>query len=225
MKHGVILFLLLALFSCNKAELERLQKSNTELAGKLQAQSEQLSVAAEKAARFDFLKQQLTGVTASIETTAGTIDIRFFAEKAPLTAYSFVTRAEAGFFNGLKFHRVMKNFMIQGGDPNSRDNNPSDDGQGGPLVAQPHEFNDVKHVRGVLSTARPPSKASGAGSQFFIMHGEALYLDNEYTAFGEVTKGMDVVDKIANKPNRPNTPRQQNYPVKPVVIKRIIVRR
>lgn len=219
----ICLFIAVLLFSsCNKAELERLEKVNAELSEKYQSQTARLKAAEQLEAKINFIKNNLKSVTASIVTDAGNIDLRFFPEKAPLTVYSFIVRAEAGYYNGTKFHRVMPNFMIQGGDANSKDNNVSDDGRGAPLAMQPHEFNDIKHVRGVLSTARNPNINLGAGSQFFIMHGEALYLDKQYTAFGEVRKGMDVVDKIATAKRRS---KPLNYPVKPIVIKQIIVRR
>ena len=152
----------------------------------------------------------------------GDIEVKFFPEKAPLHVFAFVTRAEAGFYNGTQFHRVIPGFMIQGGDPKSRDNDPFDDGTGGPIAMLPHEFNDIKHVPGILSTARVPDVSVGAGSQFFIMHGTSPNLDGQYTAFGQVTKGMDVVDEIAKARTMQNPP---NHPVKPIRIRKIEVYR
>ena len=88
--------------------------------------------------------------------------------------------------------------MIQGGDPNTKTSDKSSYGQGGPIAMIPHEFNEKSHKRGILSTARVGDVNVGAGSQFFIMHGDNPGLDRQYTVFGEVTKGMEVVDKIAD---------------------------
>ena len=140
--------------------------------------------------------------TAHIETTLGPIDVIFFPKDAPQTVNSFIFLAKQGFYNGVIFHRVIPGFMIQGGDPTGT-------GTGGPGYTLPAEFNSNKHVRGILSMART-SDPNSAGSQFFIMHGDAPYLDGQYTAFGKVTSGMDTVDKIATLPtganDRPNDP-------------------
>ncbi|RMI20092.1 MAG: peptidylprolyl isomerase, partial [Calditrichaeota bacterium] len=183
--------------------------------------------------RLRFLARQLKGVKARIKTNYGDIELELFPDKAPLHCFAFVTRAESGFYDNTQFHRVIPGFMIQGGDPNSRDKDPYNDGMGGPLVNIPHEFNDTKHVPGVLSTARVSDPNVGAGCQFFIMHGEAPHLDGQYTAFGRVTKGMEVVDRIANvqtyrKSGRPLQGREKalaDHPVKPVIIKTIEVYR
>jgi cyclophilin family peptidyl-prolyl cis-trans isomerase len=140
--------------------------------------------------------------TAHMETSLGPIDLIFFPKDAPQTVNSFVFLAKQGFYNGVIFHRVIPGFMIQGGDPTGT-------GTGGPGYQLPAEFNSHKHVRGTLSMARS-SDPNSAGSQFFIMHGDAPFLDGQYTAFGQVTSGMDVVDKIVNLPrnssDRPNDP-------------------
>ena len=146
--------------------------------------------------------------TATIDTSEGKIVAQLFPDKAPQTVNSFVFLAKEGFYDGLTFHRVIKNFMIQGGDPEGS-------GRGGPGYKLKAEFNDTKHVPGVLSMARTNDPTS-AGSQFFIMHGTAPNLDNKYTAFGKVTEGMDVVDKIANTETGDN-----DRPVKPVTINSI----
>ena len=131
-----------------------------------------------------------------------------YPEVAPNTVNNFLSLVQKGFYNGVVFHRVIKGFMIQGGDPNGV-------GVGGPGYCIKGEFsangfeNDLKHTRGVLSMARTQMPDS-AGSQFFIMHADADYLDGQYAAFGKVTEGMDVVDEIASattdfrdKPLRP----------------------
>lgn len=170
--------------------------------------------------RFGFLAQKIRGVKARIKTNFGDIETEFFPEKAPIHCFNFITRAESGFYDGTTFHRVIKNFMIQGGDPLSKDDNPANDGGGGPIVSIPHEFNDIKHTKGILSMARQSDQRAGAGSQFFIMHGTNPGLDGQYTVFGKVTKGLGVVDKIAATKTSGG-----DRPVKNVVIETIEVYR
>ena len=129
----------------------------------------------------------------------GVITAELLPEFAPNTVANFVNLVESGFYNGLIFHRVIPGFMIQGGDPNGT-------GMGGPGYSIKGEFarngyreNTLRHTRGVLSMARSMMPNS-AGSQFFIMHANAPHLDGDYAAFGKVTDGMDVVDRIANTP-------------------------
>ena len=115
---------------------------------------------------------------------------------APQTVANFQELAAAGFYDGVSFHRVIAGFMVQTGDPNTRDDVPDDDGQGGPGYTIPDEHSDAPHVRGVVSmanTGRPDS----AGSQFFIVQRDRQSLDRQYTVFGRVVAGMDVVDAIA----------------------------
>jgi peptidyl-prolyl cis-trans isomerase B (cyclophilin B) len=141
---------------------------------------------------------------AVMETSKGTMVIEFWEKDAPQTVANFKKLARQGFFDGTGFHRIIKNFMIQGGDPLSK--NPADPnlGTGDPGYKIPDEFNSHKHVPGVLSMAHGGAPNSG-GSQFFVMQGKpAPFLDGKYTAFGHVIQGMDVVDKIANTPCGPN---------------------
>jgi peptidyl-prolyl cis-trans isomerase B (cyclophilin B) len=119
----------------------------------------------------------------------GEIQIELFPEDAPKTVESFVTLSKKGFYNGLTFHRVVKGFVVQGGDPKG-------DGTGGPGYTLKAEFNERKHVRGTVAMARSAHPDS-AGSQFYICFAPAPHLDRQYTIFGQVVKGMDVVDKIA----------------------------
>jgi peptidyl-prolyl cis-trans isomerase B (cyclophilin B) len=140
---------------------------------------------------------------ATISTKFGKIVIQFFPDVAPIHVKNFITLAEAGFYNGTPFHRVIPDFMIQGGDPQGN-------GTGGPGYTIPAEFTDKKrHTRGVLSMARAADPNS-AGSQFFIVVKDSFFLDRQYTIFGEVVEGMDVADKIVNVPrnaqDRPNEP-------------------
>ncbi|MCX5729603.1 MAG: peptidylprolyl isomerase [Nitrospirae bacterium] len=128
------------------------------------------------------------------------MDIVFFPEKAPKHVENFIALAKSGFYNGTIFHRVIPGFMIQGGDPNTKDlNKPETYGQGGPSQRLKAEFNDIPHRRGILSMART-SDPNSAGSQFFIVVKDSNFLDGQYTAFGEVVKGMEVVDKIVSLP-------------------------
>jgi peptidyl-prolyl cis-trans isomerase B (cyclophilin B) len=140
---------------------------------------------------------------AIIKTKFGEIDVKFFPDVAPGHVENFVKLAKSGFYNGTTFHRVIPGFMIQGGDPNTK--NPAkkaEYGSGGPGYTIKAEFNDQPHKRGILSMARTNDPDS-AGSQFFICVENSPFLDGKYTAFGEVVKGMGVADKIVNLPRDP----------------------
>jgi cyclophilin family peptidyl-prolyl cis-trans isomerase len=136
---------------------------------------------------------------AVIETTKGTIEIIFMDDKAPGHVKNFKDLANKRFYDGTTFHRVIPGFMIQGGDPNSKSPDKSTHGMGGPGYSIKAEFNDVSHKRGIVSMARS-SNPDSAGSQFYIVVKESTFLDGQYTVFGKVTKGMDVVDQIVNAP-------------------------
>ena len=154
------------------------------------------------------MANKLQGVTAVIDTTAGPMTLAFFPDKAPGHVENFIKLAEKGFYNDTIFHRVIKGFMIQGGCPEGT-------GTGGPGYKVKAEFNDTPHVRGVLSMARSQDPNS-AGSQFFICHGEARFLDKQYTAFGKLVAGEDTLDKIATAPVKPGG--ESSSPIKPVKI-------
>jgi peptidyl-prolyl cis-trans isomerase B (cyclophilin B) len=144
-----------------------------------------------------------TNEVAVITTTEGEMVIEFWPEVAPKTVENFKTLANKGFYDGTCFHRVIKGFMIQGGDPLTKD--PSKENQwgtGGPGYQIKAEFNDRSHVRGVISMARSNDPDS-AGSQFFICHGAPTFLDHQYTAFGKLIKGDDVLEKIGTTPTHP----------------------
>lgn len=218
---SVLALISLFLIQCsNSEELEQLKRAEQALRTEYNEMKSQIDILQKDKIKMDFLSKQLEGVKARVETTEGTISLEFYPEKAPIHVFNFITRAESGFYNGSTFHRVIEGFMIQGGDPFSKDNNPNNDGQGGPIANIPHEFNDIKHVPGILSMARISNVNAGAGSQFFIMHGTSPNLDGQYTAFGKVTEGMDVVNKIATtkKNNR-------DRPLKDITIKNIQVMR
>ena len=146
---------------------------------------------------------------AELHTSAGEIDIRFYPDAAPNHVKNFIDLAEKGFYNGTKFHRVIRGFMIQGGDPNTNSGNPYTWVTGGSGKNVAAKFNSIHHARGVVSMARS-NDPNSASSQFFICVADAGSLDNQSTAFGKVTKGMEVADKIVNAPrgagDRPNNP-------------------
>ncbi len=144
-----------------------------------------------------------TNEVAVITTTEGTMVIEFWPDVAPKTVENFKTLANKGFYDGTCFHRVIKDFMIQGGDPLTKDPAKEDLwGTGGPGYQIKAEFNDHSHVRGVISMARSNNPDS-AGSQFFICHGNPTFLDHQYTAFGKLIKGDEVLEKIATTPTHP----------------------
>ena len=147
---------------------------------------------------------------AIVTTKFGEMELVFFPQLAPKHVESFLNLAKKGFYNGTIFHRVIPGFMIQGGDPNTKDpSKPKTYGMGGPGYTLPAEFNRIPHERGIVSAARSADPDS-AGSQFFIMVGKAPSLDGQYTVFGEVVKGMEVADKIVNQPrDRRDNPLQR----------------
>jgi peptidyl-prolyl cis-trans isomerase B (cyclophilin B) len=136
--------------------------------------------------------------TAVIKTIHGDLVVAFWPETAPKTVENFKTLAKKGFYDGTAFHRVVKGFMIQGGDPLSKTDDPAV-GTGGPGHKVKAEFSERPHKRGVLSMARS-SHPDSAGSQFFICLADARFLDRQYTAFGEVISGDDVLEKIGSTP-------------------------
>ncbi len=148
-------------------------------------------------------KSEGTSPKVVISTKFGDIELKLFPDRAPLHVENFVKLAKSGFYDGTIFHRVIPGFMIQGGDPTTKD--PSQKhryGTGGPGHTVKAEFNDTPHKRGILSMARAQDPNS-AGSQFFIVVEDSRFLDNKYTAFGEVTKGIGVADKIVKQPKDP----------------------
>jgi len=156
-----------------------------------------------------------TNNTATIETTQGPIKIEFYPDVAPNHVKNFQDLASKGFYDGVVFHRIVPGFVIQAGDPNTKNGNSSNDtwGTGGPGYTINQEFNNIPHERGILSMART-NDPNSAGSQFFIVLNDSKFLDNQYTVFGKVTEGLEIVDKIANsttnamdQPEDPNSAR------------------
>jgi len=135
--------------------------------------------------------------TASIETSFGKISFKLISELAPETVRNFEKLTKDGFYDGTLFHRIIPGFMIQGGDPNTKTDNKGSWGTGGPGYNIKAEFSSRSHLRGMVSMARSQDPDS-AGSQFFIVTADSTFLDRQYTVFGEMTEGLDVVDKIVN---------------------------
>ena len=158
---------------------------------------------------------------AVIKTNEGEMVVKFWTDAAPNTIENFKKLARQGFYDGTIFHRIVKGFMIQGGDPNSKDTaKESSFGQGGPGYEIKAEFNNHSHDRGVLSMARGPDPDS-AGSQFFICLAPVRRLDGQYTTFGKLIKGGDVLEKIGNTPVERNTQGEMSKPTKRVVIESV----
>jgi peptidyl-prolyl cis-trans isomerase B (cyclophilin B) len=143
--------------------------------------------------------KKMADTTAVIETKLGNLELKLFPDLAPNHVKNFIDLAKKGFYDGTIFHRVIPGFMIQGGDPNTKNSDRSTHGMGGPGYAVKAEFSDKPHKRGTLSMARAADPNS-AGSQFFICVAAASFLDKQYTAFGEVVSGMEVADKIVSAP-------------------------
>ena len=156
---------------------------------------------------------------AVLETNLGKIVLRFFDDKAPNHVANFKKLARQGYFDGTKFHRVIPGFMIQGGDPNSKSPDRSIHGTGGPGYKINQEFNDTPHDRGILSAARS-SDPNSAGSQFFLMHARSPHLDRQYTAYGEMIEGIEVVDKIVALPR---DGRDNPHPANPAIIEKVTI--
>ena len=157
------------------------------------------------------------GDIAVIETKFGVIKFKFFPDIAPKHCAVFKTLANSGFYNGVLFHRLIPGFVIQGGDILSRDANPNNDGTGNPGLRVPAEFSGKSHKRGIISAARRGNDINSASTQFFICHGDAISLDGQYSVFGEVIEGMDVVDKIVH------VPAQNDRPIEEVMMLRVRV--
>ncbi len=158
--------------------------------------------------------------TAVIKTAYGEMTLSFWPDVAPKTVENFKKLVRDGFYDGTAFHRVIKGFMIQGGCPNTREGASGQPGTGGPGYKIKAEFNAKPHVRGVISMARSAHPDS-AGSQFFICHGDARFLDRQYTAFGELASGEDVLDRIAAVPTADRGSGEKSTPAERIAIESI----
>ena len=159
---------------------------------------------------------------AIIKTSLGDIEVSFYCDESPVTVNNFMNLAKTGLYTGTKFHRVIKDFMIQGGDPNSKDDDLSNDGMGGPGYKFGDEFNNEKLVKGSLAMAN--SGPDTNGSQFFIVTAESTpWLDGHHVNFGTITKGMDVVAKIENVETYDGRSYSEpkDHPKKEVIVKSI----
>jgi cyclophilin family peptidyl-prolyl cis-trans isomerase len=154
---------------------------------------------------------------AVLKTSLGTIVFRFYEKDAPKHVANFRKLAGSGFYDGTTFHRVIPGFMIQGGDPNSKDADRSNDGMGGSGTNVPAEFNANKHLRGTVSMARAQDPNS-ASCQFFICVKPTPFLDGQYSVFGQVVEGMDVVDKIVSVPRD-----ARDNPIDKVVMEKVTI--
>jgi peptidyl-prolyl cis-trans isomerase B (cyclophilin B) len=190
------------------------KKAEQDIKDATQKEQEKINKAMENAGLNDrsFVEKYSKAI---IKTNMGNIEVEFFGKDSPITVNNFMKLASEGFYDGTKFHRVIKDFMIQGGDPNSKDDDWSNDGMGGPGYAFKDEFNSHELVRGSLAMAN--SGPNTNGSQFFIVTAEETpWLDGKHTNFGKITDGMDVVDKIEAMDANEN-----DHPLKDAVIKGI----
>ncbi len=159
---------------------------------------------------------------AVISTSYGDLTIAFWPEVAPKTVENFKKLAREGFYDGTAFHRIIKGFMIQGGCPNTRAGARGMPGTGDPGYKLKAEFNAKSHQRGVISMARAADPDS-AGCQFFICHGNASFLDRQYTAFGQLVGGDDVLERIASVPTRAGGGGERSTPVDRIEVTKVTI--
>ena len=164
-------------------------------------------------------EKQTPKETAVLKTSKGDMTVAFWPDVAPKTVENFMKLAREGFYDGTAFHRIIKGFMVQGGCPNTKAGKGGMPGTGGPGYTIKAEFNPKSHVRGVLSMARS-SHPDSAGSQFFIVHGDAKFLDRQYTAFGELIAGEDVLELIAGVPTSGS---EKSTPIERVSLEKVTI--
>ena len=159
---------------------------------------------------------------AVLKTSYGDMTIAFWPDVAPKTVENFKKLTREGFYDGTAFHRILKGFMVQGGCPNTKEGETGQPGTGGPGYKIKAEFNAKSHVKGVISMARSASPDS-AGSQFFICHGDAKFLDKQYTAFGQLTAGEDVLEQLANVPTKSGGGGEKSTPIDRVALESVTI--
>jgi peptidyl-prolyl cis-trans isomerase B (cyclophilin B) len=199
LKLGVLAFAFAAMFGCQPADNQVTEEVTTAEAPVAQTQEKEVPLSQQPLVSVTELQPAEGDEVAVLETGMGRIVLMFLPDKAPLHVANFKKLVKDGFYDGTRFHRVIPGFMIQGGDPNTKGDDRGTWGTGGPDESVRAEFNNVRHERGVLSMARSQHPDS-AGSQFFIVHKEASFLDRQYTAFGRAVEGLEVVDKIVAVP-------------------------
>ncbi len=203
MKRRIVcIFAALLLVCCSACAKDAAGSTADDTASEPQSVDEPISTSTETTTQEDTILAAQAPVATITMADGGVIKVELDYQVAPNTVKNFISLANSGFYDGTIFHRVIEGFMIQGGDPTGT-------GSGGPGYRIKGEFsnnhvqNDISHARGVISMARqgnpymPAAAYNTAGSQFFIMHADSTFLDKDYAAFGHVTEGMDVVDKIA----------------------------
>lgn len=173
---------------------------------------------------FDLDNEDLATLEAVMETDKGTMVIGFHAGQAPGHVRNFLDLAQKGFYDGTAFHRVIRGFMIQGGCPNTKEDAEGVPGTGGPGHRVDAEFSDLPHDRGVLSMARARDPNS-AGSQFFVMHDRTPHLDGQYSVFGYVKDGLDVLDEIASVEVAFSETGERSKPTERIGVRSVAVRR
>jgi len=219
MKKLLTLTLLALVMSCAPANDKNTGTQTESTASETSATTASLPAPAPeaKAAEEEKPMSNYENKIAELHTSMGEIDLRFFPEVAPNHVKNFIDLSEKGFYNGTKFHRVIEGFVIQGGDPNTVSGPRGTWGTGGSGKNVGAEFNKIHHGRGILSMARSRD-INSASSQFFICVADVPSLDNQYTVFGDVTKGMDVVDKIVA------ASKGMENPSEPVTLEKVVVR-
>ena len=219
MKKLLTLTLLALVMSCAPANDKNTGTQTESTASETSATtaSQPAPVPEAKAAEEEKPMSNYENKIAELHTSMGEIDLRFFPEVAPNHVKNFIDLSEKGFYNGSKFHRVIEGFVIQGGDPNTISGPRGTWGTGGSGKNVSAEFNSIHHGRGILSMARSRD-INSASSQFFICVADVPSLDNQYTVFGQVTKGMDVVDKIVA------ASKGMENPSDPVTLEKVVVR-
>jgi cyclophilin family peptidyl-prolyl cis-trans isomerase len=210
------LSVLLATATCNNSSDAAKEETYTE--SSISAPAPETAEQLAPTATADTVKKERDSVL--IKTNFGDMVVVLYNE-TPLHHDNFLKLVKSNFYNGILFHRVIRNFMIQTGDPLSKDADPNNDGSGGPGYLIPAEISPLfRHNKGSLAAARTenPERAS-SGSQFYICHVATPFLDGQYTVFGETVKGLDIIDKIANVPTGMND--RPNAPVKIISMKHI----